>query len=31
VLAPHMRKLVCQRFAMIEQLAEGEGGREWLE
>ena len=30
-LAPHMRTLVRQRFAMIKQLAEGEGWREWVE
>jgi ligand-binding SRPBCC domain-containing protein len=30
LLAPHMRKLARQRFAMIQELAEGEGWREWL-
>jgi ligand-binding SRPBCC domain-containing protein len=31
LLAPHIRKLARQRFAMIKQLAEGEGWRNWLE
>jgi ligand-binding SRPBCC domain-containing protein len=31
ILAPHFRKLVRQRFAMIKQLAEGEGWREWVD
>jgi ligand-binding SRPBCC domain-containing protein len=31
IVAPHFRKLVRQRFAMIKQLAEGEGWREWVE
>jgi len=30
-LAPHIRKLARQRFAMIKELAEGEGWREWVE
>jgi len=30
LLAPHIRKLARQRFAMIKQLAETEGWREWL-
>jgi ligand-binding SRPBCC domain-containing protein len=29
LLAPHIRKLTRQRFAMIKELAEGEGWREW--
>jgi ligand-binding SRPBCC domain-containing protein len=31
LLAPHMRKLARQRLAMIKQLAESEGWREWVE
>jgi ligand-binding SRPBCC domain-containing protein len=31
LLAPHIRKLARQRFAMIKELAEGDGWREWLE
>jgi len=31
IVGPHIRKLARQRFAMIKQLAEGEGWREWLE
>jgi ligand-binding SRPBCC domain-containing protein len=31
ILTPHIRKQARQRFAMIKQLAEGEGWREWLE
>ena len=31
IVAPHIRKQARQRFAMIKQLAEGEGWREWLE
>jgi ligand-binding SRPBCC domain-containing protein len=30
ILAPHIRKLARQRFAMIKQLAETEDWREWL-
>jgi len=30
IVAPHIRKLARQRFAMIQQLAEGEDWREWL-
>lgn len=30
LLAPHIRKLARQRFAMIKQLAETEGWRDWL-
>jgi ligand-binding SRPBCC domain-containing protein len=30
IVAPHIRKLARQRFAMIKQLAEGDGWREWL-
>lgn len=29
VLAPHIRKLARRRFALIKELAEGEGWREW--
>jgi ligand-binding SRPBCC domain-containing protein len=31
LLAPHIHDLARQRFAMIKELAEGEGWREWLE
>ena len=31
LLAPHIRRLARQRFAMIKELAEGEGWREWVE
>lgn len=31
VLAPHIRKLARQRFAMIKELAEGEGWRAWMD
>jgi ligand-binding SRPBCC domain-containing protein len=31
LMAPHIRKLARQRFAMIRDLAEGEGWREWVE
>jgi ligand-binding SRPBCC domain-containing protein len=31
LLAPHIRKLARQRFAMIKDMAEGEGWREWVE
>jgi ligand-binding SRPBCC domain-containing protein len=31
ILTPHIRKLARRRFAMIKQLAEGEGWREWIE
>jgi ligand-binding SRPBCC domain-containing protein len=31
IVAPYIRKLARRRFAMIKQLAEGEGWREWLE
>jgi ligand-binding SRPBCC domain-containing protein len=31
LLAPHIRKLARQRFAMIKELAEGEGWHEWIE
>lgn len=31
LLAPHIRRLARQRFAMIKDLAEGEGWREWVE
>jgi ligand-binding SRPBCC domain-containing protein len=30
ILAPHIRKLARQRFAMIKELAEREGWREWI-
>jgi len=31
IVGPYIRKLARQRFAMIKQLAEGEGWREWSE
>jgi ligand-binding SRPBCC domain-containing protein len=31
ILTPHIRKLARRRFAMVKELAEGEGWREWLE
>lgn len=30
LLAPHIRKLARERFAMIKALAEGDGWREWI-
>ena len=30
LLAPHIRKLANQRFALIKQLAEGEGWHDWV-
>ena len=30
VMAPHIRRLARQRFALIKSLAEGEGWREWV-
>jgi ligand-binding SRPBCC domain-containing protein len=30
LLAPHIRKLARQRFAIIKSLAEGDGWREWV-
>ncbi len=30
LLAPHIRKLARRRFALIKQLAESEGWREWI-
>ena len=31
LLAPHIRRLANRRFAMLKQLAEGEGWRAWIE
>jgi ligand-binding SRPBCC domain-containing protein len=31
LLAPHIRKLARQRFAMIKTLAEGDGWRAWID
>ena len=31
LLAPHIRKLAHQRFALIKQLAETEGWRDWVQ
>ena len=31
LLAPYIRKQARQRFAMIKELAEGEGWRDWIE
>lgn len=30
LLAPHVQKLAVQRFAMIKELAEGDGWRDWV-
>ncbi|WP_109486130.1 SRPBCC family protein [Occallatibacter savannae] len=30
ILMPHIRKLMCQRFALIKRLAEGEGWRPYV-
>jgi ligand-binding SRPBCC domain-containing protein len=31
LLAPHIRRLAHRRFAMLKQLAEGEGWRTWID
>ena len=31
IMAPYIRKLTRRRFAMLKELAEGDGWREWVD